>query len=491
LTTLDINGFGVYSKQKSLINTQNLGTGGFHNVSIAFSNKKTFGLVAGLAPYSSTGYKVLANYELQTDSTSESYGASYTSDGGLNQFYLGAGFRFFRKFYGGVNLSLAFGTTTYTTQVAFENSAFNTTNIYNRSQLRGILPQFGVQYGDTLRLSTEVDRAKITRQDIKEVEGAMGDLDKEEAQLEKDNAKRIAWETKMQTKVDELKREKDAHESAIDRLSENEEVNKKEIGKLQDKQFRLEKKRKKLVREMKARLRTVNDLRGNIQNRQGKLAARKEYLEKELKDITEGKRSATVERKKSFLIRVGAIFEPAAPLNGSRLLEFDNSFITDTLFFGEGSVNLPTKVGLGFTIGRPNRWSFGVDASYQDWAGFSYFDDAGTFNSQLNLNAGGEVIPDLVSRNYLKRIAYRFGAYYKTTLLTIDGNSIPEFGVTFGAGIPIGFFNAVGSNFSRLNLGVSLGRRGTLEGNLLEETTLSFRVGVNLNDVWFIKRVVD
>lgn len=491
LTTLDINGFGIYSKQKSLINTQNLGTGGFHNVSIAFSNKKTFGFVAGLAPYSSTGYKVLANYELQTDSTTEPYGVSYTSDGGLNQFYLGAGFRFFRKFYAGANFSLAFGTTTYTTQAAFSNAAFNTTNIYNRSQLRGILPQFGVQYGDTLRLSTQVDRAKVTSQNIKVVVGEMDDLDKFEAQLEKDNSKRIAWEKKTQAKVDELQAEKDTHEATIKRLSTNEDANKKEIGKLQDKQFRLEKKRKKLVREMKSRLRAINDTRGSIKNRRGKLIVRKESLETELREIQEGKRSATVERKKSVLLRVGGIFEPAAPLNGSRLLEFDNSFVTDTLFFDEGSVNLPTKYGFGFTFSRPNRWTFGADASYQDWSGFSYFDDAGTFNGQLNVNVGGEVIPDLISRNYLKRIAYRFGAYYKSTLLTINDNSIPEYGVTLGAGIPIGFFNAVGSNFSRLNLGVSLGRRGTLEGNLLEETTLSFRIGVNLNDVWFIKRVVD
>jgi hypothetical protein len=491
LTTLDINGFGIYSRQKSNLSSQTLGTGGFHNVSIAFSNKRSFGLVAGLAPYSSTGYNVRAQYELQTDTTTEAYAVNYTSDGGLNQFYLGAGFRFFRNFYAGVNLAMAFGTTTYTTTTDFSNPAYNSTNIYNRSQVRGFLPQVGVQYGDTLRIKATVDRIKLAKQDIKSVDAEDDLLDKEEADLNKANAKGIEWEKKNQAKADELKNEKDRLETRIENLSEDESVNKKEIGKLQDKQFRLEKKRKKLVREIKARTRAVNDARARIQARRSKLQTRREALELEIDEIKAGKRSATVERKKSYFIRVGTIFEPTATLKGNRLLAFDNTFVTDTLFMGEGSVKLPLKYGLGFTIGQPSRWTAGMDVSYQDWTNFSFFNDAGTFKSQLNLNAGGEWIPDLVSRKYRNRIAYRFGAYYKNTFLTIKDNAIPEYGVTLGMGLPIGFFNPVGANFSRLNIGLALGRRGTLQGDLLEETTLQLRLGVNLNDVWFIRRVVD
>jgi hypothetical protein len=491
LTTLDINGFGVFSQQRSNINEQNIGTAGFHNVSIAFSNKPTFGFVAGLAPYSSTGYDITVASELQTDTTTEPYLVNYQSDGGLNQFYLGAGFRFFRNFYAGANLTLAFGTTTYGTTTTFANTTFNTVNVANRTRLGGLLPQFGLQYGDTLRLTTTVDRSKATLQDIKEIDKSLADLDKEMDQVDKDNEKLIAWEKKEQAKADALRKEKEDMAARVEQLMKNEEQNKKEIGKLQDKEFRVEKRRKKIVREIKSRTRELNERRAFIKGRRNKLVQRKEGLEKELEEIKSGNRAATVERKKNFVLRVGGIFEPATSLSGRRLLEFDNTFVTDTLFNDEGDVNLPMKYGLGFTIGRSNRWSIGADFSYQDWSRFSYFNDATDLNGQMNINVGGEWIPDLVSRNYAKRVAYRFGAYYRSTFLSVDGIDIPEYGVTIGAGIPIGFFNAVAANFSRINFGIAVGRRGTQQGNLLEETTFQFRVGVNLNDIWFIKRVVD
>ncbi|MEM0995809.1 MAG: hypothetical protein AAGN35_01965 [Bacteroidota bacterium] len=491
LTTLDINGFGSFSLQESDINSQNVGTAGFHNVSFAFSNKRNFGFVAGLAPYSSTGYDVTVSQTLQIDTASEPYTVNYNSDGGLNQFYLGAGFRFFRHFYAGANLTLAFGSTTYTTTSVFTSTGFNTISIFNRSQLSGLLPQFGLQYGDTLRLKTNVDRAKATEQDIAEIDKALANLDKEDQQLDKDNEKLLAWQEKEQVKADALQKEKESLQSRVAELMKKEDENKKEIGKLQDKLFRVEKQRKKVVREIKNRTREISDLRGNIKGRRRKLSVRKEALELELAEIRAGKRAATVERRKNFVIRVGGIFEPATSLNGNRLLEFNNSFIADTLFNDEGQVNLPTKYGFGFTFGRSNRWVFGADVSYQDWSNFSYFNDANSLNGQLNLNVGGEIIPDLISRKYRNRIAYRLGGYYNSTFLTLEGNPIPEYGVTFGVGLPIGFFNAVGANFSRVNLGLSVGRRGTRAGNLLEETTIQLRVGVNLNDVWFIKRVVD
>jgi hypothetical protein len=127
----------------------------------------------------------------------------------------------------------------------------------------------------------------------------------------------------------------------------------------------------------------------------------------------------------------------------------------------------------------------------EDWSKFKYFNETNTLSRAMSVNLGAELIPDLTSTKYHNKIAYRLGGYYQKTFLTLNNQPINELGVTAGVGIPIGYFNPIGQSYSRVNLGVSLSRRGTLESNLLQETTFQLRLGVNLNDVWFIKRRID
>ncbi|MEM7039414.1 MAG: hypothetical protein AAF570_20745, partial [Bacteroidota bacterium] len=204
LTTLEFSGFGAYSLQSSNTNTQNLGTAGIHNASLAFSNKKGFGFVMGIAPYSSSGYDVIVGDSVLTDSTYELYSTQYNADGGLNQFYIGAGFRFLKKFYAGANLTMAFGTTNYNWTNDFQNPALNSVNITDRTSVTGFLPQFGLQYGDTLRIRSKVDRRKVIESEIKKIDGFLAEIDKEEQKLAKDRTGVEAWEKKQNEKIAEI-----------------------------------------------------------------------------------------------------------------------------------------------------------------------------------------------------------------------------------------------------------------------------------------------
>ncbi len=178
-------------------------------------------------------------------------------------------------------------------------------------------------------------------------------------------------------------------------------------------------------------------------------------------------------------------------MNGERLQTYNNSSVQDTFSLVEGSMKTPMQFGGGFSIVRPGRWTVSGDVSYHDWSRFNYFGDANPYLNSLDFRVGGEWIPDLLSRNYGKKIAYRAGFYSQGAYLTVDGEPIREMGFTFGMGLPLGRLSATGQNYSRVNVGLSLGRRGTQNANLLEETTLNVRVGVNLNEIWFIKRKID
>ena len=98
----------------------------------------------------------------------------------------------------------------------------------------------------------------------------------------------------------------------------------------------------------------------------------------------------------------------------------------------------------------------------------------------------GFFIPDYNSfNNVLNRVVYRGGFRFEETGININGNSIKEFGISFGLG-----FN-LGRSFSNLNLGVELGKRGTKNNGLVEESFVNIFMGLSLNDKWFEKRLYD
>lgn len=487
LTTLDFSGFGVYTQQKSNVGEQSLGTAGFHNVSLGFANKKGFGIVAGLAPYSSTGYNVVLQDSIFADTAYKAYSTTYSANGGLNQLYFGAGVRFFRHLNLGVNLSFAFGATNFLTTTNFADTRLLPVNIDKRVTLNGIIPQFGVQYGDTLLIRKEMERTKLIEDDIKLIDQELKTLERDSLDMVQGEPKRSRREAEQLAELKAMEEERARMNKEVEALMKDEVANEKALRKLQEKQFRLEKKRKKKQREMKTELREQEELERRIAGRRQKLEERRTSLLQEIEDIKAGRKEATETHKQAYLIRVGGIFEPASSLNGERLMTYDNSLVTDSVSSTEGSVRLPMKYGLGFSLSRPGRWSLGLDASLQDWSTFTYFNESNSLQQALAINAGGEWIPDMTSDSYAARVAYRAGAYYNASFLNLNGNPINEVGITLGAGIPLGYFSPYALNYSRVNLGVGIGRKGTLEGNLLEETTFHFRVGVNLNDIWFIK----
>ena len=491
ITTVDMSGFGLYSRQKSQSNSTARNTGGFNNISLGFSNKTGFGIVFGLAPYSSTGYEVRTTDSVLIDTAYANYSTTYSASGGLNQFYLGTGIRFLKNFRAGANLNIAFGNTNFNWSTSYQPAGYTNVNTDKRISVRGVIPQFGLQWGDTLKVRKEVEQIKVLQAQDKDYQRTIAIMDRDIASLQKENEKVIAWKAKQDIKVKELEAEKESLEKQVETLMADERGNKKEIGKLQDQAFRLEKKRKKIVREGKERTRELRDATARMEARKAKIEGRRATIAKEIQEIEEGKRANTTERRRDYIFRAGAIFEPAAKLRGDRLVQFDNVNIVDTLFNDEGTVTVPMKYGFGIHVGKPNRWTLGLDASIQNWNSFEFFDEVNELKQSLSVNFGGEWTPDVVSPNFFKRVAYRGGAYYQSTALNVNGQPVNEMGVNFGFGIPIGRFNFVSRNFSRLNVGFGVGKRGSLDSNPLEELTFQLRLGFNLNEIWFIQRRID
>ncbi|HLT50973.1 MAG TPA: hypothetical protein VKZ93_03390 [Arenibacter sp.] len=155
-------------------------------------------------------------------------------------------------------------------------------------------------------------------------------------------------------------------------------------------------------------------------------------------------------------------------------------------------VQVPTTTTLGVGFGEDMKWFLGTEYSFQAMGDFENelspasnmeYQDANT------IRFGGYYIPDYTSfTSYLKRVVYRAGAKVSKSGIVVDNREINDFGITFGLGLPLG----QGRNFSNVNIGFELGRRGTKYGDLVEENYFKINLGLSLSDMdWFQKRKIN
>jgi hypothetical protein len=153
------------------------------------------------------------------------------------------------------------------------------------------------------------------------------------------------------------------------------------------------------------------------------------------------------------------------------------------------TLNLPTKTAFGLGIGQPRQWFIGAEYTFLKTSEFSNdifsFDNV-TFVDASTISVGGFFIPKYNSfSKYWKRVVYRAGIRYENTGLEINNETIDEFGISFGVGLPVGGVRGI---FSNVNLGFEVGKRGTVNQNLVQENFVNFQLSLSLNDRWFVKR---
>lgn len=161
----------------------------------------------------------------------------------------------------------------------------------------------------------------------------------------------------------------------------------------------------------------------------------------------------------------------------------------DALGLKKTELTLPSKLSFGAGFGQPRVWFVGAEYTTENTSKFYnplYSNLTTKYENASNFSFGGFFIPQYNSfNNYLKRIVYRAGMHFEKTGLNINNESIKEFGISFGLGLPVGNF------FSNANLGLEIGKRGTTNSNLVQENFVNFQLSLSLNDRWFQKRKYD
>ena len=176
-------------------------------------------------------------------------------------------------------------------------------------------------------------------------------------------------------------------------------------------------------------------------------------------------------------------------INPNTQIEFPVNEINvdlETLGLDKTDLSMPSVTIFGLGISKPKKWFIG--AEYTSITSSVFSNDLisienSEFEDSSKISFGGFFIPDYASfSKFWNRVVYRAGFYSEKTGLVINNESINEFGISFGLGIP------AGGLFSNVNTTVEFGKRGTTNEDLVEENFVNFQLSLSLNDRWFIKR---
>ena len=149
------------------------------------------------------------------------------------------------------------------------------------------------------------------------------------------------------------------------------------------------------------------------------------------------------------------------------------------------NLDVSPTTSLGFGFGKNKKWFLGIQYDYTKSSNFKnlFFERRNiSYKDGQKWILGGYFIPNYSSfTSFWKRVVYRFG--FRTEQLSTIVNNLPmnETGISFGLGLPL-------AGLSNANVGFELSQRGTKESGMVKESIASLRIGLSLNDIWFIKR---
>jgi len=153
---------------------------------------------------------------------------------------------------------------------------------------------------------------------------------------------------------------------------------------------------------------------------------------------------------------------------------------------GLENTKLPVPKKSIFSLGleKKNSWFLGFQYESKLSSNFEnvFLDTQNvSYRDSNSLSIGGYIIPDSSSLiSYWRRVVYRIGIKNEKKSIIVNNLPVNHFSLNLGLGLPI-------AGLSKANLGLEIGKVGDND-SLVKENYFALRLGLSLNDVWFIKR---
>jgi hypothetical protein len=186
---------------------------------------------------------------------------------------------------------------------------------------------------------------------------------------------------------------------------------------------------------------------------------------------------------KKNVFSAGVTYTPQSRMNFERALTVSDNSTTfiDEDFIKYNGFKLPATYGAGVGFSNSKGNSFALDYSYYNWTALGYKGTKWKLKDAFRIGAGAEFarLPKSNDKSVQPR-SFQVGAYYNSSYLELNGQSIDEYAIT--AGIKRSLKN-------RLLIGVSLaaGTRGTTKSGLIKENFAQLSVNLSLRDYIYSK----
>jgi len=154
-----------------------------------------------------------------------------------------------------------------------------------------------------------------------------------------------------------------------------------------------------------------------------------------------------------------------------------------------GKIQLPRINHFGVSYQVDRKFLVGADYNTGAWSSLTINGVNQGLQNSSGVNIGGQFNPNSNSlHSYWALVDYRLGTHIEKTYVTVNGQSINEYGVTFGLGLPLAHN---GTSFYKVNFSADVGQRGTLSNSLVKENYVNIHLSFTLNDKWFTKYKFD
>ncbi len=197
----------------------------------------------------------------------------------------------------------------------------------------------------------------------------------------------------------------------------------------------------------------------------------------------------TLEFNRKHALTIGLAYTLGHDLHGNTYgVKYDiahESSSPDTIGYRKlkGGYTLPHTFGGGLAYEFDGKLFVEADFTYQPWseakfAGVDDFSSPESFNDRYRAAIGAQY-QQRQRGAYLRRVAYRIGAYYERDYQMIGSDQVKQFGLTCGLGLPTPLR-------TRVNIGFEWKHRFTSPATTITENYFMFTLGVNLSENWFV-----
>ncbi len=162
--------------------------------------------------------------------------------------------------------------------------------------------------------------------------------------------------------------------------------------------------------------------------------------------------------------------------------------VIDTLLYLDDNLSngeLPLKLSTGISYNHKNTFGFLADFVFENWdSADPYEGSKGNLTNNTSVAFGTWYRPDYSGYgNVLKKSQYRLGFFHEKGYLTIDDESLRNYGLTIGMAMPFVFQRQL----CVVNLGLEFGKSELKD--IISEEYFKVNIGIRINDSeWFLKR---